>query len=221
MSTNRRSGSFRPYLLAFVAVVAAGSVAATAQAGKGGDGTPDPRACRGAQEAQVLATSSDAVVYRRDAQTFGCLYKDDVERTLPHRIGLIDAASPRLAGRFVAYVTFSDTVEFINVFDLHAGRLTMDQEATSDCGACAVRAHVVKSSGSVAWLGQGPRNIEGEPGRQDAQGRVHVYRRVAGRRRSRQLASGDLINPHYLVLSGDRKSVVWRQGGVKQRARLP
>jgi hypothetical protein len=222
MRTRTRYVLVRSYLLAGLTLTVAICATAGAHVGKGGGvGTSEPRACLGAQGAEVLATSDNGVIYKRDTQTFGCLYKDDVPRTLPHRVGLLDGDSPKLAGRFVAYLTFSDTVEFINVFDLHADRLTVSQEATSDCGACAVRAHVVKPSGSVAWIGQGPRNIKDEPGQQDAGGRLHVYRRVAGHRRSRQLASGDLINAHYLKLSSDRASVVWRQDGMKERARLP
>jgi hypothetical protein len=181
---------------------------------------------------KVVVASNKAVVYKRretkpgDGKQwlhYGCLYARDKEWPLSN--GFAEFAHHfgqwALAGRYVAfgyeYEEAAPDLSYdqIHVVDLRSGKDKYDVGSPTDSpnGESYVRAIVLKRNGSIAWISSYHDDYP------------HVLLQVwkfevGGDGKSHKLDEGGSIRPHSLALSGNGKTVYWRNGAETRSAKL-
>lgn len=188
--------------------------------------------CRGGRGAKVVARSAAAVVFVRDQVLYGCHRARGKVRRLPAQDPLGPpetlAGSPRLAGRFVAYVSEAEGQTEVIVYDLRSGRVARRAPAATDDPddpidrPGRVTSLVVRRDGSVAWIAITFRKVgETSCGPDctrdllDDRHELHAY--VAGGR-DVMLDEGDGINRRSLALSVDGTRLYWTRDGIPRSA---
>jgi hypothetical protein len=170
-----------------------------------------------ARGAQVVTRVSDAIVFAKRGNLYGCIFSQGTVRRLPDEGGGIDVTPPNgpmLGGRFVAYSTIGsaagDEFDRLYVYDIRRGRrfLQVSSNFITDI--------VVKRNGSVAW-------VEGstvDPGADRPP--AHQVRKFDAELREGVLLvdRGADIDPDSLVLGPDRTDVRWLRGGSERSAPL-
>lgn len=166
--------------------------------------------------AQIVTKTREAVVFTKRGDLYGCLSSVGSVRLLPNEGGGYDTAGadgPILAGRYVAYSTFGSAIgdEFdrVYVYDLRLGRPFFVT------GSNAVRAHVLKRNGSVAWVD----DSSADPGTEQP---LHQLRKWGHEERQGVVLvdRGFDIVPESLALTPDRNGISWTRGGTTRTASL-
>ena len=176
-----------------------------------------------AKGAKLVVASRKAVVYRRVEEGpgvigerpiyYGCLYSRDKPRQLNVFHDFYDFFGPwALAGRYVAFAydieeaAGAEANDEIKVRDLKTGRWLPGSFGTegSSLGDASVSALVLKPNGSVAWIAFYYK---------DSGRRFQVWALEKGSAgEKRKLDEGNAIRSHSLALSGNGKTVYWRNG---------
>jgi hypothetical protein len=190
--------------------------------------------CRGGKGSRVVAGSASAVVIERGDVLYGCLRSRGRLVRLPDQDLLgppeTRAYRPRLAGRFVAYASETESGSTVIVFNLRARRVARRAPAVTDDPAdpidrpSRVTSLVVRRDGSVAWIGIGYRKVGENSCGPDCtrdvlmdHHEVHAY--VVGGR-DVVLAEADGIGRRTLAMSEDGRVLYWTRNGIPRSARF-
>jgi hypothetical protein len=178
--------------------------------------------CPPPADSQVVTSSKHAVVYRTQRNLmYGCMYKVNKVRLLDGQTPRV-ALHPQLAGRFVSYTLHSDDSDVVVVYDLRRGSTLVRQPAVGheEGITSSLRISILKPTGSVAWIGQGPQGDPSDPGHVVPSGDMEVHRVNAKAPASNRLLDrGPDIAAGYLAFSRDGKRFFWNDNG-KRSARL-
>ena len=161
---------------------------------------------------------------------YGCVFSTQVARVLPGQGEGATLSQFTLAGRYVGYAkkfhdqAVAESGGLIMVFDAKQGGTKVSQPAWPDQAGVPpenrgfsdeVTSLVLKTNGSVAWIGHKFNAGSSDPGTYSVQ-RVSATDGV-----KQELDRGAAIGAQSLALARDNLTIYWSNGAVVKSAQLP
>jgi hypothetical protein len=174
------------------------------------------------RDVQVLTSSARAVVFRKHyspqhnpkSRAFACLRHSGPVRELRRSGFTRSRLKPQLAGRYVGFRQIFELNDVsgessgVVVLDISTGTITVEQPGMPGTDYSTLVSFVVKSNGSVAWLGIS--DSDGEA--------VWKVDSTTGGQPERLDSSPPDIPFDSLHLGPHRHRVLWRKGGSRRSA---